>query len=209
MYNAHKPCTPSATLGRRLAAANTLLFAATVAVAAAVGEQCLHELRIATVRRNGSRGASCRQPFLLKESHARQQTAPLQAASPHVQHTSESSRSRAGDQRQRNLQCPTTWSVCRERNWCARIADRRLLPGARRPCWPRHPPPACRSAGGRHHRSTLCARSMPRPLQKLLSALQATHQVVELLSAGGPQQELNRLCSAFLSDVQARDGSGA
>lgn len=39
-------------------------------------------------------------------------------------------------------------------------------------------------------------------MQRLLSALEAAQQVVELLAGGAPQQELERLCSSFLDDVQ-------
>ncbi len=40
--------------------------------------------------------------------------------------------------------------------------------------------------------------------QKLLSALQAAEQVVELLSNGARQAQLEELCARFLSDVQVR-----
>ncbi|KAL4429008.1 hypothetical protein ABPG77_006047 [Micractinium sp. CCAP 211/92] len=39
--------------------------------------------------------------------------------------------------------------------------------------------------------------------QRLLTALEAAQRVVELLAGGAPQQELERLCSSFLDDVQA------
>ncbi|KAI7835931.1 hypothetical protein COHA_010192 [Chlorella ohadii] len=38
--------------------------------------------------------------------------------------------------------------------------------------------------------------------QKLLSALQAAEQVVELLSSGARQAQLEELCARFLADVQ-------
>lgn len=40
-------------------------------------------------------------------------------------------------------------------------------------------------------------------LQKLLSALETANQVASLLSSGGSQQELERLCSSFVADTQA------
>ena len=49
--------------------------------------------------------------------------------------------------------------------------------------------------------------SAPLPLpcaQKLLSALQAAEQVVELLSSGARQAQLEELCARFLADVQVR-----